>query len=103
MRAVHWVQLDKKRPALVLTRPEALRYLHRVTVAPITSTIRGIATEVPVGPEHGLDHDCVVSCDNLTTIHRERLGEHIGWLSDAEDAVLLGAIQAAFALLPPGF
>ena len=100
MRPIHWVDLDKSRPALVLTRPEAGRFLHRVTVAPITSTVRGIAIEVPVGPAHGLKHASVVNFDNITTVHRDRLGARIGFLSDSEDEAVLLAIQEAFALLP---
>ena len=100
MRPIHWVEFDKARPALILTRPEAGRFLHRVTVAPITSTIRGIAIEVPVGPEHGLKHDSVVNFDNITTVSRDRLGSRIGFLSDDEDHAVMIAVQAAFALLP---
>ena len=100
MRAIHWVELDTSRPALVLTRPEAGRFLHRVTVAPITSTVRGLAIEVPVGQAHGLPHESVVNCDSITTVHRDRLGARIGFLSDEEDAAVLRAIQSAFALLP---
>ncbi len=100
MRPIHWVELDKSRPALVLTRPEAGRFLHRVTVAPITSTVRGIAIEVPVGVQHGLKHESVVNFDNITTVHRDRLGARIGFLSDDEDDAVLLAIQEAFALLP---
>jgi mRNA interferase MazF len=100
MRPIHWVELDKSRPALVLTRPEVGRFLHRVTVAPVTSTVRGISVEVPVGPEHGLQHDSVINVDNITTVHRDRLGARIGFLADREDEAVLRAIQEAFALLP---
>lgn len=102
MRAIHWVDLDNRRPAVVLTRHAALRALHRVTIAPITSTVRGLAIEVAVGVEHGLDHDSVINCDNITTVHRSRLGAHIGYLGYHEEVALLRAVQAAFDLLPPG-
>lgn len=101
MRPVHWAQLDKRRPVVLLTRPEALRYLRNVTVAPITSTVRGVAVEVPVGPEHGLDQDSVADLDNVTTIPLARLGERIGTLHLGHEADLLRALQAAFGLLPP--
>lgn len=53
---------------MLLTRDVILDRLANVTVAPITSTIKGIPTEVPVDEEAGLDHESVVSCDNVTTI-----------------------------------
>lgn len=57
-----------RRPAVLLTRDVILSRLRNVTVAPITSTVRGIPTEVPVDQDAGLDHPCVVSCDNVTTV-----------------------------------
>ena len=102
MRAIHQVRLDKVRPAVLLTREVALPFLNGVTVAPITSTIRGIAVEVPVGPRHGLEHDSVVNCDNITTVPAEHVERFIGYLSDADEQLLLTAVLAAFGLrLPP--
>ena len=103
MRALHWVALDKRRPALILTRPVARKFLQRVTVAPVTSTIRGLAIEVPVGPIHGLDHDSVINFDNIITVHQRHVGAYIGHLGEDEDRLVLRAIQEAFDLLPPGF
>jgi mRNA interferase MazF len=57
-----------RRPAVILTRDVILDRLRIVTLAPITSTIRGIPTEVEVDQNAGLDHLCVVSCDNVTTV-----------------------------------
>lgn len=57
-----------RRPAVLLTRDVILDRLSNVTVAPVTSTIRGIPTEVPVDEDCGLDHLSVVSCDNVTTV-----------------------------------
>lgn len=57
-----------RRPAVLLTRDVILGRLRNVTVAPITSTIRGVPTEVLVDEDAGLDHRSVVSCDNLTTV-----------------------------------
>jgi len=68
MRPIHAAHLDKTRPVLILTREVVRPYLSRVTVAPITSTIRGLSTEVPVGSANGLDQDGVVSCDNIITV-----------------------------------
>jgi len=84
----------------LLTRPEALDYLRQVTVAPITSTVRGIGVEVPVGPAQGLDHHSVVNFDHITTVDRRFLGERIGALSLAQENDVLRAIREAFGLLP---
>ena len=53
---------------MVLTRESVRPYLGWMRVAPITSTAKGLTTEVPVGRANGLDHDSVVTCDNLATI-----------------------------------
>jgi mRNA interferase MazF len=55
----------------VLTRDAAISVLDRVTCAPITRTIRGIPSEVEVGPEHGLPEDAVINCDNVVTIKKD--------------------------------
>lgn len=88
----------KTRPNLVLTREQVRPYLRRVTVAPITSTIRGLATEVAVGPENGLDRPSVVSCDNILTIPIGELGRHVGYLFDWQEDALAQAIRVAFDL-----
>ncbi|MGJ7440543.1 type II toxin-antitoxin system PemK/MazF family toxin [Aquipuribacter sp. MA13-6] len=101
MRSIAVVQLDKNRPALVLTRQSKLHLLRWVTVAPITSTIRGITSEVNVGPRNGLDHDSVVSCDNITTVPAEAVGKSIGLLFDDQEPELARAISDAFDLFIP--
>jgi mRNA interferase MazF len=98
MRAIALVRLDKTRPALILTRPSVLHLLSWVTVAPITSTIRGLTSELPVGIRNGLDHNCVISCDNITTVRREAVGATIGLLFDDQEPTLAGAISDAFGL-----
>lgn len=101
MRPIHLAQLDKVRPVLVLTREAVRPHLARLTVAPITSTIRGLSTEVPVGPVNGLDHDSVISCDNVITIPKKALGRHLGYLLPHQEAALAEAILAAYDLDPP--
>jgi mRNA interferase MazF len=98
MRAIHTAQLEKVRPVLILTRELVRPHRSLVTVAPITSTIRGLATEVPVGPDNGLAQDSVVSCDNIVTIPTAALRRHIGYLLPSQEAALSLAIQAAFDL-----
>lgn len=98
MRAIHVARLDKTRPVLILTRELVRPHLATVTVAPITTTIRGLSTEVPVGTENGLSEPSVVSCDNVTTIPTAALGEQVGVLLDRQESSLSEAIQAAFDL-----
>ena len=73
-------------------------HLTRVTVAPITTTIRGLSTEVPVGRRNGLDQASVISCDNIVTVPAAALGPQIGYLLPAQEAALTKAVQAAFDL-----
>ena len=99
MRPIAIVRLDKPRPALILTRQSKLHLLTWVTVAPITSTIRGITSEVPVGPRNGLQRDGVISCDNITTIRKDVVGATIGLLFDDQEPALARAISDAFELV----
>ncbi len=99
MRAIHVALLDKRRPVLVMTRSHALGALGIVTVAPITRRVRGLQTEVPVGPDNGLDQMCAVTCDNLITIPADLLGRWIGALLPEQEDDLTRAIVAAFDLL----
>lgn len=98
MRPIHLAALDKTRPVLVLTRELVRPHLTRVTVAPITSTIRGLSTEVPVGRANGLDQASVVSCDNVVTIPTEALGRQIGRLLPEQEGALTAALHLAFDL-----
>ena len=98
MRPIYAARLDKMRPVLILTREVVRPHLSRVTVAPITSTIRGLSTEVPVGPANGLDHTGVVSCDNIVTVPVSALGRRLGFLLAEQETALTDAIRAAFDL-----
>jgi mRNA interferase MazF len=98
MRPIHVVHLDKSRPALVLTREMAAQRMDKVTIAPLTSTVKGLVSEVAVGRRNGLDRDCVVSCDNITTVPKALLGKQLGFLFDDQEAELALAIERAFDL-----
>lgn len=98
MRPIRLARLDKVRPVLVLTRELVRPHLSRVTVAPITTTARGLSTEVPVGRANGLDHACVISCDNIVTVPKSLLGREVGYLLPAQEDALTAAISAAFDL-----
>jgi len=75
---------DKRRPVLILTRDPALEFLGEVTVAPITSTIRDIPTEVPLSRADGMPHDCAINLDHLQTVSRGRIGAVIATLSESK-------------------
>lgn len=98
MRPIHLARLDKVRPVVVLTRDVVRPYMRNVTVAPITSRIRGLSTEVAVGPPNGLDHESVVSLDNVTTLPVGNLLQQIGHLLPNQEPALTEAIVAAFDL-----
>src|SRR3954464_14542041 len=98
MRPIHIATLDKPRPVLILTRELVRPHLTRVPLAPITSTIRGLSTEVPVGPDNGLDHPSVVSCDNVVTVPVGVVGRQIGRLLPEQEVLLTAALHAAFDL-----
>lgn len=78
-----WAQLPEagRRPVLVLTRSQAIPVLRDVLVAPLTTTIRGIPTEVRLGRDDGVPAECVVSLDNLQPTERILLGDPITSLS----------------------
>lgn len=98
MRPIYTARLDKTRPVVVLTRELVRPHLARVTVAPITTTIRGLSTEVPVGRANGLAHPSVISCDSIVTVPKTALGRPIGYLLPAQESALTAAIHAAFDL-----
>ncbi|MGQ0464687.1 MAG: type II toxin-antitoxin system PemK/MazF family toxin [Sporichthyaceae bacterium] len=72
---------DKVRPILVLTREPFIVRLHSVLVAPITTRVRGIPTEVELSADEGLPQTCAANFDNLFTLRRERLREQAGTIS----------------------
>lgn len=72
---------DKERPVLILTRASAIRYLTRVTVAPITSTVRGVPSEVVLGVEDGMRQPCAANLHNVVTVSQEALGRRMAQLT----------------------
>jgi len=94
---VCWAELSDggRRPVLVLTRSAAIPILNKILVIPITTTIRGIPTEVPLGPEDGLPKECVASFDNLQRAHRSQIGETITSLSGPKMHEMCDALAIA--------
>jgi mRNA interferase MazF len=98
VRPIHLARLDKTRPVLILTRAVIRPHLSRVTVAPVSSTARGLSTEVPIGPANGVDDGCVISCDNIVTVPVSALGRQVGYLLPGQEAALATAIRLTFDL-----
>ena len=86
---------DKKRPVLVLSRQEVIPLLSTVMVAPITSTIHGVPSEVIVGVDEGLKHESAVNLDHVQTVERARLETYIGHLPPAKMAQVCRALAIA--------
>ena len=72
---------DKKRPVLILTRDSVLEYLGEVTVAPITSTVRDIPSEVFLSKQDGMTKDCAINFDHIQTVSKGKIGSLITTLS----------------------
>ena len=96
---VVWADLGDpagRRPVCIVTRDAAIEVLTSVTCAPITRTIRGIRSEVAVGPEDGLPETCVITCDNLVTIPKSVIdNEVVGQLGIVQRASLDHALRYA--------
>ena len=86
---------DKRRPVLVLSRPEVIELLHTVMVAPITATIRGAPSEVIVGIDEGLKKDSAVSLDHVQTIEKARLKRFVGTVGPQKMSKVCRALGVA--------
>lgn len=84
---------DKERPVVILTRTSAIRYLNAVTVAPVTTTIRAVPSEVILTPEDGLIIDSAVNLHNIQTIPKKNVGRYITTLSPERMREVESAIQ----------
>ena len=91
---------DKTRPVLILTRDSAIRYLNAVTVAPITTTIRGVPSEVFLSEEDGLPRSSAANFYNLQTVPKEKVGAWIATLSPERMMAVDQAIQFALGVDP---
>lgn len=95
---VRWYKFakpDKNRPVVVLTRNSALEFLGEVTVAPITSTIRDIPTEVLLTKEDGMPQECAVNLDHIQTVSKGKIGPLITTLNSAKMTELRSALLFA--------
>lgn len=87
---------NKRRPVLVMTRQHVIELLHWVMVAPITSTIHGVPSEVIIGVEEGLKGQSAVNLDNVQSVERSKLTHYVGSLDGSKmQAVCLALAIAA--------
>jgi len=92
---IWWADTEhKRRPVLVVTRSEAIPVLTRLVVAPVSRTVRGIRTEIELGPDEGLPETCAASFDNVQPIRRSFLTRRVGRLSEARRDELCRALSA---------
>ena len=84
---------NKSRPVVVLTRDSAMAYLATVTVAPVTSTIRGVPSEVVLNEEDGMKAPCAVNLHNSVTVTQERLGKRVAQLNSARMHEICAALR----------
>jgi mRNA interferase MazF len=89
---------DKKRPVLILTRDSILEYLGEVTVAPITTTVRDIPSEVFLSKQDGMKNDCAINFDHIQTVSKRKIGSLITILSTVKLEQVSEAIQFALNL-----
>jgi mRNA interferase MazF len=92
VRLYEFAAPDKRRPVVVLTRDSALGYLANVTVASVTSTIRGIPSEVMLDEDDGMKARCAVNLHNVTTVVESKLGRRVARLSSARMNEICAAI-----------
>jgi mRNA interferase MazF len=98
---VRWYKFDrpdKSRPVVILTRDSIIPYIGEVTVAPVTSTIRDIPSEVLLGQKDGVAKECAVNCDHLQTVAKGRIGSLLTRLSIARIREIRVAVAFALAL-----
>ena len=98
---VRWYKFkhpDKKRPIVILTRNSILEYLGEVTIAPVTSTIRDIPSEVLLSRLDGMHNDYAINCDHIQTVSKSNVGSLIASLSKEKLSEVRDAINFALNL-----
>ncbi len=95
--AIYWaeVESDKGRPFLVLTRDRAIPVLNAVLAAPITRSIRGIPTEVPLGEDDGMKFECVATIDNVKSVPKATFTRQMGSIAAGRWPDVCAAMRAA--------
>ena len=93
VRLYQFAPPDKSRPVVVLTRDSAISYLSTVTIAPITSTIRGVPSEVLLSEEDGMKSVCAVNVHNAVTVAQRRLGRRVARLNSLRMDQICAALR----------
>jgi mRNA interferase MazF len=93
IRLYRFAPPDKARPVVVLTRDSALRYLSTATVAPVTSSIRGVPSEVRLDEEDGMKGPCAVNLHNTITVSQQRLGKRVARLAPLQMKAVCAALR----------
>jgi mRNA interferase MazF len=95
VRLYRFPQPDKQRPVVVLTRESAIGYLSALTVAPITSTIRGVPSEVRLTEADGMKGECAVNLHHVVTVSKAHLGRRVARLSSERMKEICAALGFA--------
>jgi mRNA interferase MazF len=98
---VRWYKFsapDKNRPVVILTRNSVLEYMNEVTVAPVTSTVRDIPSEVFLSKLSGMHTDCAINCDHIQTVSKAKIGSLITVLSNEKLIEIQKAVSFALSL-----
>lgn len=98
---IHWFTFDlpdKRRPVVVVTRQSAIDFLTKVSIAPITTTLRRSPSFVPVTPEDGVREVSAINLDGIQTVDKDRLGPYIATLSARKLREVKAGIEFAFGL-----
>ena len=93
VRLYRFAPPDKQRPVVVLTRDSAIQYLSSVTVAPVTSTIRGVPSEVLLDEEDGMKSRCAVNLHNAVTVSQQHLGKRVARLGPGRMSEICSALR----------
>ncbi len=95
IRWYKFINPDKKRPVLILTRNSIIEYLDEITIAPVTGTIRNIPSEVYLAEADGMPRECAVNCDHLQTVSKSKIGTLITSLGPVKMGAVGKAIRFA--------
>jgi mRNA interferase MazF len=93
IRLYQFAPPDRRRPVVVLTRESAIAYLSTVTVAPVTSTMRGVPSEVALDEKDGMKGPCAVNLHSAVTVSQGRLGRRVARLSDDRLSEVCAALR----------
>ena len=93
VRLYDFASPDKRRPVVVLTRDSAIAYLSTASVAPITSTLRGVPSEVVLDEGDGMKSPCAVNLHNVVTVSQDRLGKRLAQLSPRRMSEICAALR----------